>query len=72
MTSLIPEDISFNKNYIMYNNDNKDLTYLNGEYIASSSSRFNKQESTFYAFDNNPNTSWMRSADSLVRKSGEQ
>lgn len=59
MTSLIPEDISFNKNYIMYNNDNKDLTYLNGEYIASSSSRFNEQESTFYAFDNNPNTFWM-------------
>jgi hypothetical protein len=27
MTSLIPEDISFNKNDVLYNNDNKDLFY---------------------------------------------
>ena len=69
MTSLIPEDISFNKNAVSYNNDNKDLFYKNGEYKVSSSSILNKKTDTFYAFDNNQNTFW--SCNNSLNKDAE-
>jgi hypothetical protein len=58
MSSLIPEDISFNQNAILYNSENKDIFYQIGEYKVSSSSILNNKNDTFYAFDNNQNTFW--------------
>lgn len=58
MSSLIPQDISFNQNAVLYNTDIKNLSYQNGEYKVSSSSIFNNKNDVYYAFDNNQNTFW--------------
>lgn len=58
MTSLIPKDISFNQNAVIFTNNDEDMSFQNGEYKVSSSSILNVKNDTFYAFDNNPNTYW--------------
>jgi hypothetical protein len=58
MSSLIPEDISFNQNTVLFNSNNEDVVYQNGEYKASSSSILNIKNDAFCAFDNNSNTYW--------------
>jgi hypothetical protein len=60
MTSLIPKDISFNRNKVLVNEgSNKDLLYQNGEYSSSASSIINETNDAFKAFDNNPTTFWV-------------
>jgi len=59
MRSLIPQDISFNKNSVIRNNiTDENLSYQNGEYKVTSSSISNSKNDAFNAFDIKKHTFW--------------